>query len=310
MNRNSDKNEFDALENFLTHVDFDSDQSKDIIFNRLKFKIETNSLKSKDIEKDDKHMSKQFSKKSKVITITLATFLLGVSAAYATGTLDSILAKFQVGHTEITQYNPSLDSSKNQEGEPVEVISDDFMQKGYQGKLFDKNGKEALYGSLQDYYTADGKLITSMGVKDLPDGGHEFIIMTEDNDPSYQKPITLAEVKKAADEKIQFPSYLPAGYDFKEAYADDKGTGTQVIYSNQAGDSIAILAATTAESASGVATTDAVTKTNIDGKDITLSTNAAFWEDKGTSYQFYWNFKDANAKMAMDQVEKIIQSMK
>lgn len=307
MNKKSDIDKLKKLEELLLNSDLNCNKSKNIILNRLLFKIETGTIKSNDIEKDDKYMSKKISKQSKIIATTLATLILGVSAAYASGTLSSIIEHFQIGNTEIIQYaatDPAVSEESN-----VEELPLDFMEQGYKGKLFDKNGKEALYGSLQEYYTADGILITGMGVKDLPNGEHEFMVLTAENDPSYEKPLTLEEVKNIADKKINFPSYLPDGYNFKEGYTSFKGAGTNVNYSNKSGDSITILAATTKEAACGVASTDTVTETTIDGKKVMISTNCAFWESNNTSYQFYWNFTNENS-MDMTEVSKIIESIK
>ncbi|GCD12540.1 DUF4367 domain-containing protein [Clostridium tagluense] len=312
MNKKSDMNELKQLEDLLINVDVNSSEHEATILNRLKYKIETGTIKSNYIEKDGLYMKKKFFRPATIAGLALATFISGASAAYASGTLDSIIAHFQVGHTQITQY------ASNNEAKDVNTESDakslKFMQEGYKGKLFDKNGKEAIYGESKTYYTADGKIITEMGVKDLPNGEHEFVISTEENTSSNEKSLTLEEVKKVANSNSKLPNYLPQGYAFKNATTSFKGAGVNVVYGNSLGDTITLLASSTKEATCGVASTGKVSETSIDGKKVTLSTNCAFWESKGVTYQLYWNFKnsseDKTPSMDMKEVSKIIESMK
>lgn len=53
MNRKSDNNELNQIENLLINTEVDSSKCEEIIFNRLKYKIETGTIKSDDKEKDD-----------------------------------------------------------------------------------------------------------------------------------------------------------------------------------------------------------------------------------------------------------------
>lgn len=309
MNKKSDKSEFKQIEDLLINADVGSSKCEDLILSRLKYKIETGTIKLNDIEKEERYMKNKF---SRVATLTLVTLILGVSVTYASEGLSSIIAFFQVGNTEITQYGQD-DNTKlvNNENDEMTI---EFMQEGFKGKLFDKDGNEAVYGKNKDYYTADGKMITEMFVKDLPNGDHEFITSTEENDSSDEKKLSLDEVKKVANSDIKLPNYLPQGYVFKDATTSFEGAGVNAVYGNTSGDTIVILAATTKEAANGVVTTEEVTETFIDGKKVTLSGNGAFWELKGTTYQLYWNLEDSNVDeihyMDMKEVSKIIESMK
>lgn len=312
MSRKSDRDEFKQIEDLLISTDVESSKYEELIFNRLKYKIETGTIKSNEIEKEDRDMKKKSFKPSKVVTLTLATLICGVTVTYGSEILSSIIARFQVGNTEITQYE------SNREEESLNATKDaitrEEMQEGFKGKLFDKDGNEALYGEHQDYYTADGKWIASMMVKELPNGGYEFIASTEDGVISDEKVFTLEEVKEVAHKDIELPTYLPQGYNFKEATTSFEGAGVNAIYENQAGDTIVLLASATKEATNGVATTDGVTETTIAGQKITLSTNCAFWESKAVGYQMYWNFENSVTGeipfMDMKEVAKIIESMK
>lgn len=308
MNKKTDMNQFKEIEELLLNADLDSDKYEDLILNRMKYKIETGTIKS-NIEREGKNMKKKYSKSYRVLIITLTTLMLGVSVAYATDTLSSILAFFNIGNIEITQYEENETNAKtNSEGEQTL----EWMQEGYKGKLFDKDGKEVLYGTVQDYYTADGEKITGMGVKDLPDGTHDFVTYTEANDENYEKPLTLEDVKKVADSDIKLPNYLPKGFVFKEGYASFNGAGINLVYENSSQDTIVILGSTTKEATNGVASTEEVTETFIDGKKVLVSGNGAFWEIKGSSYQLYWNLENNSEilTMNMKELSKIIESMK
>lgn len=157
MNRKSDENELKQIENLLMNTDVDSNKCEEIIFNRLKYKIETGTIKSDDKEKDDIYMKNKKFKTSRVAILTLAILMCSASVTYGSEILASIKARFQVGNTEITQYEA------NDEANSTDEMSLEFMQEGFKGKLFDKNGNEALYGEHQEYYNAEGKLITGMG---------------------------------------------------------------------------------------------------------------------------------------------------
>lgn len=304
MSNRLDTNEFEKVEELLIKADVNSKDYEEQIFNRIKYKIETGNIKSNTYEKDELYMKKKTFRPSKVVGLTLATIILGMSVAYATGTLSSILARFQVGNIEITQYGETKEENQNASTEEL-TLKD--MQEGFKGKLFDKNGKEVLYAEVDDYYTADGKEITGMGVRDLENGGHEFYISTEKDESNTR--ITLEEAKKVADSKITFPNYLPEGYKFKEAYSSFKGAGIHLNYENSNKDKITILASTTKEATSGVASTEEIKEISVDGKKLTVSGNAVFWEKYGTSYQLYWNF-EKESTIDMNEVSKIIDSMK
>ncbi|MGL4343849.1 MAG: DUF4367 domain-containing protein [Cellulosilyticaceae bacterium] len=312
MNKKSDSNELKQIEALLMNADVGSSKCEERIFNRLKYKIETETINLNEKEKDEPKMKKKFLKPSTVATLTIATLIGGASITYGGEILSSMIARFQVGHTEITQYGN--DNQAQVEDIEVNELSLEDMQVGFKGKLFDKNGNDALYGEHQDYYTEDGKWITSMMVKDLPNGGYEFVVSTEEEIYGDSKVLTIEEVKEAAHKNIALPTYLPQGYSFKEAITSHEGAGVNAVYENQAGESIVLLASATKEATSGVVTTDEVTQTTISGQKVTLSTNCAFWEAEDVSYQLYWNLEEGTdgqiPSMDMQEVSKIIGSMK
>lgn len=308
MNRKSDRNEFKHIEDLLHNTDVESSKYEELIFNRLKYKLEAGTIKLNAIEKGDRDMKKKNFKALKVAKLTVATLVFGATVTYGSEILSSVIARFQVGNTEITQYE------SNTKEQSMDGLTLEQMQEGFRGKLFDQEGNEVLYGECEDYYTQDGKWIESMMVKDLPNGGHEFIIYASEGISGADKILSLEEVKEVAYKGINLPTYLPQGYSFKEATASFEGAGINVVYSNEVGDSIVLLASATKEATTGVATTDEVTETTIAGEKVTLSTNSAFWESKGISYQMYWNFQDQEAaempSMDMTEVSKIIASIK
>lgn len=308
MNKKSGMNEFKQLEDLLINVDVNSSKYEDIILNRLKYKIETGTIKLNSIKKDGLCMKKKIFKPATIVGLALVTFLSGTSAAYASGTLDPIIEYFQIGYAQIQH-------SKNSEAKDVNnVISDENMKEGFKGKLFDKEGKEAIYGENKTYYTAEGKTITEMGVKDLPNGKYEFVISTEENTSSNEKSLTLEEVKKVANSNSKLPNYVPQGYVFKNATSSFKGAAVNVVYSNDLGDEITLLASSTKEATCGVAGDVKFSETSIDGKKVSSAANCAIWQSEGINYQLYWDFKNNNKdktpSIDMKEVSKIIVSMK
>lgn len=302
MNNNLDKNEFKSIENFLIQNDFNSASSKEFIYNKLKFKIENKKLNYDSLKNENK-----FLKSSKIATITFSILIIGFTAAYATGAISSIISYFEIGNTNITQYSFEKKSEITKNNSEISM---EDMQKGFKGKLFDKNGKEVLYGSSQDYYTSDGIIITEMGVKDLENGKHEFFIGTTQDNSFDKKYLTLKEIKELSDSKIKFFDFLPYEYKFSKAYSNKNGNDISITYEDASGNSITLLASTLKIGSSFIATTEKIKEQYIDSKKIIFSANCAVWEENNATYQFFWNFIDDDKKMDESKVIEIIKSMK
>ncbi|MGL4737807.1 MAG: hypothetical protein ACRCW2_10175, partial [Cellulosilyticaceae bacterium] len=82
MNKKPDTNELKQIEALLTKADVGSSQYKEAIFNRIKYKIETDTLQSELIEKEEIKMKKKFLQPAKVATLTIATLIFGASITY------------------------------------------------------------------------------------------------------------------------------------------------------------------------------------------------------------------------------------
>lgn len=304
MNKNLEKDELKQIEDLLINLDVGSDEYKKKIFDDLKYKIEKRELYN-EIERNEIYMKNKFFKPSRVAILMTSTLVLGTSLIYGDEIISSIIKRLQVGNTEIVQYDSSINTDSNYKNNEMSLKE---MQEGFKGKLFDKDGNEVLYGEHQDYYTSDGKPITGMGVKDLPNGKHDFIITTDDNDVNSEKINSLEKVKDIANNKIKFPSYMPNGYSFKYATTSFDGDGIDLTYENKLEETIVLLASSTKESTSGVATTEDIKEIYIDNTKVALSGNAVFWELDGVSYQLYFNSNNINNNVNIEEVSKIIKS--
>ncbi len=305
MNKNLEKDELKQIEDLLINLDVGSDEYKKKIFDDLKYKIEKRELYN-EIERNEIYMKNKFFKPSRVAILMTSTLVLGTSLIYGDEIISSIINRLQVGNTEIVQYDSSINTDSNSKNN--EILSLKEMQEGFKGKLFDKDGNEVLYGEHQDYYTSDGKLITGMGVKDLPNGKHDFIITTDDNDVNSEKINSLEKVKDIANNKIKFPNYMPNGYSFKYATTSFNGDGIDLTYENKLEETIVLLASSTKESTSGVATTEDIKEIYVDDTKVALSGNAVFWELDAVSYQLYFNSNNINNNVNIEEVSKIIKS--
>ncbi|MEK3916411.1 hypothetical protein [Paenibacillus sp. FSL H7-0331] len=109
MTKKQDIEEFSNLTNLLADTQIEVNPYKDRIFNRLKYKLETGTIQHNDITKDGIYM-KQSKWKSIVVIAGAMICLCGVfsTTSYAQEMLQSILARFQVGNMEITQYDKEL----------------------------------------------------------------------------------------------------------------------------------------------------------------------------------------------------------
>ncbi|SMF84220.1 hypothetical protein SAMN05661091_2554 [Paenibacillus uliginis N3/975] len=109
MSKKQDLSEFHDVTNLLTNVELDDNTHKDQIYNRLKFKIETGTIQRFNTKKDGVYM-KNNKWKSIAVTAAVMVLLFGTfsTTSFAQDMIQSILARFQVGNMEITQYDKEL----------------------------------------------------------------------------------------------------------------------------------------------------------------------------------------------------------
>lgn len=308
MSKKVDTNKFKEIEELLKKLDVDSDKYKKNIFNDLKYKIENKQIYN-NMEKDDIYMKNKFFKPSRIAIAMSTTLVLGTTFIYGDEILSSIIKVLKVGNTEIVQYDNFNEQNSNYSNDGLylenDALSLEDMQEGFKGKLFDKNGNEILYGEHNEYYSVDGKLITEMMVKDLPNGKHEFVVGTESID---NKINSLSEVKKIANTNIKFANYIPKEYKFKEAISSSEGNNINLTYENESGETIVIIASSEKEVSLYIATTEDFKEIYIDDIKVLISKQSAVWEIDNVDYQLYWNLDDVNEQMNIDEVSKIIKS--
>ncbi|ULL18532.1 hypothetical protein DVH26_31130 [Paenibacillus sp. H1-7] len=128
MSRKRDIKQFRELTEWLARTEIDDAGSQDRTFNRLKFKMETGTIQPHQTTKDGISMKK--TKWKSIAVSAMAVVCLG--GAFATTSsaqemLASIMARFQVGNMEITQYKelpeiePKSTDAKQQTGEARSV---------------------------------------------------------------------------------------------------------------------------------------------------------------------------------------------
>lgn len=238
------------------------------------------------------------------MVILVSALLIGsTSLIYGDEIISSILRQFNIGNIEVTQYDNNLSDNQSQ----AEGLSLEQMQEGFKGQLFDINGNEVLYGEAQEYYTKDGEFITSMLAKELDNGKYDFIISTE-NDTEGTVFASLEEAKNSVNKNINFPTYTPENYEFKQAIVDNNGDTVNIQYSNNQ-DNIVIIASAVKSSDAAILDDTPVTELTINGTKVVQSINSAFFEYNNISYQVYGNFADPNTQMDTNQMTQIIESI-
>lgn len=279
-------NELKEIEDLLAKADVGSERYKQTIFNKLKYRMETGTLKTNNNLENNYVNKKKIFKPAKVAALALGVVMVGAGVAYGSQMISEIIQRFTVGNTEIVQYND--ESTKYLSSESW--TSFETIQEGFKGKLFDKDGNEVLFGEHQEYYNKDGELITSLGTKGSTDGNGEieFFAYT-DSELGIQRVFTLDEIKNSVNENIKFPTYLPEGYEFKEATNERNGERIAVVYENQFRDVIELVMSTTKESTTGMLFDKNINieEKNIDDKKVILAGNGTFWELEGVTYQLH-----------------------
>lgn len=299
-------NEFKEIEDLLSKADVGSDRYKQTIFNKLKYRMETGTLKTNNNLENNCVNKKKIFKPAKVTALALRVAMVGAGAAYGSQMISKIIQRSTVGNTEIVQYNID-DELKNSLSDGMSLKA---MQQGFKGKLFDKDGNEVLYGEHQEYYDVNGNLITSFGVKDLENGGHEFAISTELTKLNKEKIFDLENVKKVANSNIKFFNYLPEGFEFKDGSSESNGNDVFLTYENKLGETISIFSFLDSKTTQSIATIEEIREEHIDGKNVIITGNSAFLESEGVTYQLYLNSnKDENNSINVEELSKMIKSM-
>ncbi|MCP1353979.1 hypothetical protein [Aneurinibacillus migulanus] len=109
MSKKQDQEEFKNIVNLLTNVELTPSSSKDRIYNRVTYKMETETLQLYCKKKDGISMKKN--KWRATTVIASAVICLGgafSTTSYAQELFQSILAHYQVGGMKITQYDKEL----------------------------------------------------------------------------------------------------------------------------------------------------------------------------------------------------------
>jgi hypothetical protein len=109
--------EFREISNLLENADVDDDLSRERIYNRVRYKMETKSIYTDFTEGDNIQMNKnrrRNMRKSVAIAVLALVCLVGGFSvtAYGKEVIHNIIASFQAGNIEITQYDklPEVDA--------------------------------------------------------------------------------------------------------------------------------------------------------------------------------------------------------
>ncbi|MDF2678825.1 MAG: hypothetical protein K0R47_15 [Brevibacillus sp.] len=160
MNKKRDLREFREVTDLLTETEIDGNAHKDRIYKRLKFKLEAGTIQKFDTKQEEDGILMRKNKwKSLTVSAVAVVLLCGAfsTTSFAQGMIQSILARFQVGNMEITQYDKELPvekeySSVDNKREEATVgpapVSPDSPEKSQRGvapkKMTVKEAREAL----------------------------------------------------------------------------------------------------------------------------------------------------------------------
>lgn len=122
-------NEFKEIEELLAKADVGSDRYKKTIFNKLKYRMETGTLRTDNNLENNYVNKKKIFKPDKVAALALATVFIATGAAYGNQMISKIIQSFSVGNTEIVQYD--MDESRNHSSNEISIKA---MQEGFEFK--------------------------------------------------------------------------------------------------------------------------------------------------------------------------------
>ncbi|TVX89689.1 hypothetical protein [Paenibacillus agilis] len=124
MNKEQDTQEFRDITQLLTNAEIGDTAAKDRIYKRIKSKMEIGTIQPNHAKREGVYMKKV---KWKVAAVSAAAVvLLGStlsSTSFAQEMIRSVLASFQVGNMEITQYDQEISTVKEQQNQSV-LIND------------------------------------------------------------------------------------------------------------------------------------------------------------------------------------------
>lgn len=114
MKSEHDLDDFRELTDLLTDLELDDATPKANIYNRLKFKLESGNIQLHDSKKDVIYMKTNKWKAATVSAVAVVCLLGAFSTtSLAQEMLQTILARFQVGNMEITQYDKELPAEQS-----------------------------------------------------------------------------------------------------------------------------------------------------------------------------------------------------
>lgn len=160
MNKKQDLREFRKVTDLLRATEVDGSEHKDRIYKRLKFKLEAGTIQKIDTkQEEDGILMRKHKWKSITVSAVAVIILCGAfsTTSFAQGMIQSILARFQVGNMEITQYdrelpvvkeNSSVDNKREEATVGPAPVSPDSPEKTQRGvapkKMTVKEAREAL----------------------------------------------------------------------------------------------------------------------------------------------------------------------
>lgn len=117
MSKKINLDEFREISSLLENADVDDSLSRERIYNRVRYKMETGSIYTDFTEGDKIHMNKNIRRNLRksvaVAVLALVCLVGGLSAtAYGKEIVHNIIASFRAGNIEITQYDklPEVDA--------------------------------------------------------------------------------------------------------------------------------------------------------------------------------------------------------
>jgi hypothetical protein len=123
MSKKHDMNEFKEVCDLLINAEVNDAIYKEKIYHQVKSKIATRSIQNNYRKRDEMHMKKNFMKSIAMATIGVVCLLGGLSTtAYGQEVIGLILARFQVGGIEITQYDKELPEIKSNDKSNTSII--------------------------------------------------------------------------------------------------------------------------------------------------------------------------------------------
>lgn len=110
MSKKQGLDEFRKVTDLLRSAEVGTSEQKERIYQRLKFKLEAGTIQTFDAREEDGILMRKHKWKSIAVSAAAVVVLCGAfsTTSFAQGMIQSILARFQVGNMEITQYDREL----------------------------------------------------------------------------------------------------------------------------------------------------------------------------------------------------------